>query len=65
MTMTFDEIKTAIMSLSVSDQRRLIIEILPKIWPQACLDDTCVEQVRELVDEATVEAYKKQHLDHI
>ena len=63
--MTFEEIKSAVLSLSGSDQRRLIVEILPKIWPQACADDSCVEQVRHLVDEAVVNEYKKQHLDHI
>jgi hypothetical protein len=58
--MTYEEIKTAVLNLSGSDQRRLIVEVLPKIWPQACVDDTCVEQVRSVVRE-----YKKQHLDHI
>ncbi len=63
--MTFEEIKSAVMSLSESDQRRFIVEVLPKIWPQACVDDACVEEVRGLVDESTVQEYRKQHLDHI
>ena len=63
--MTFEEIKAAVMELNESDQRRFIVEVLPKIWPLACVDDVCVEQVRGLVDEATVNEYRKQHLDHI
>jgi hypothetical protein len=65
MVMTYEEIKSAVFNLSGSDQRRLIVEVLPKIWPQACVDDSCVEKVRGLVDEAVVNEYKKQHLDHI
>jgi hypothetical protein len=65
MVMTYEEIKAAVLNLSGGDQRRLIVEVLPKIWPQACADDTCVEQVRGLVDEAVVKEYKKQHLDHV
>jgi hypothetical protein len=63
--MTVEELISAVMNLSVSDQRRFIVEILPKIWPKACADDTCVSKVRELVDEAVVKEYKKQHLDAI
>jgi len=63
--MTFEEVEFAVMNLSRTDQKRFIVEVLPKIWPQACVDDACVEQVRGLVDEATVKEYKKQHLDHI
>jgi hypothetical protein len=63
--MTFEELVSALKDLSTNDQRRFIIEVLPKIWPQACVDDACVAKVRELVDESTVKEYKKQHLDHI
>jgi hypothetical protein len=63
--MTFDELVSAVKDLSATDQRRFIVEVLPKIWPRACADDACVEKVRELVDESTVREYKKQHLDHI
>jgi hypothetical protein len=65
MVMTFEELVSALKNLSVNDQRRFIVEVLPKIWPQACVDDACVAKVRELVDEATVREYKKQHTDHI
>ena len=63
--MTFEEIKDAVMELSENDQRRFITEVVPEIWPRACLDDGCVDRLRELVDEATVNEYRKQHLDHI
>jgi hypothetical protein len=63
--MSFEELVSAVMSLSVNDQRRFIIEVLPRVWPRACVDDACVAKVRELVDEATVREYKRQHVDHI
>ena len=63
--MTFEELASALKNLSASDQRRFITEVLPKIWPQACVDDACVAKVRELVDESTVREYKKQHLGSI
>ena len=63
--MTFEEIKAAVMALGENDQRRFIVEVLPKIWPKACVDDACVDRVRELVDDSTINEYRKQHLDHI
>lgn len=52
--MTVDEIKRAVLNLSLEDQGRFIVEVLPEIWPKACLDDVCLSKVRELVDEAAV-----------
>lgn len=63
--MTFEEVKSAVLSLSEADQKRLIMEVVPQIWPKACIDDTCVDTVRELVDEATVKKYKEQHMGGI
>ena len=63
--MTFEEAKSAVMSLSGADQRRLIVEVIPQIWPKACVDDSCVDKVRELVDEATVKRYKEEHMGSI
>lgn len=63
--MTFEDVKTAVMSLDDADQRRLIAEVVPVIWPKVCLDDSCVRRVRELVDEDTVKEYRKQHMDHL
>lgn len=63
--MTFAEVKSAVLNLSEADQKRLIIEVIPEIWPKACVDDACVGKVRELVDEATVKRYKEQHMGNI
>lgn len=63
--MTFEEVKAAVLKLSEADQKRLIMEVVPQIWPKACIDDSCVDKVRELVDEATVKKYKEQHMGGI
>lgn len=63
--MTFEEIKSAVMGLSEKDQQKLIMEIVPQIWPKACRDDACVQRVRELVDEEAIRKYREQHMGHI
>lgn len=63
--MTFDEIKNAILSLSDAEQKKLITEVIPAIWGKACSDDTCVLEMRKLVDEDTIKAYRKQHMNGI
>jgi hypothetical protein len=63
--MTYDQIKDAVLNLDENDQKRLILEVIPQIWPKACTDDACLKKVRELVDEDAVKAYREQHLDHI
>ena len=63
--MTFEEVRSAVLNLSEADQRRFIVEVIPQIWPKACTDDSCVDKVRELVDEATVKRYREQHMGGI
>lgn len=63
--MTFEEIKDATLNLDGNGQKRLVMELLPAIWPKVCLDEECLIKVRELVDEATVKSYYDQHMDHI
>ncbi|MCU0588739.1 MAG: hypothetical protein MUF52_11360 [Syntrophobacteraceae bacterium] len=63
--MTFQELKAAVMGLSVEDQKRLITEVIPTIWSKACLDDQCLLKVRELVDEDTVKKYRAQNMGGI
>jgi hypothetical protein len=63
--MTFEEIKQAILNLSPADQKRLIIEVVPEIWGEACQDDECLIKIRSLVDEDTVKNYRKQHMNGI
>jgi hypothetical protein len=63
--MTFEEIKQAILNLSPADQKRLIVEVVPEIWGEACQDDECLIKIRSLVDEDTVKNYRKQHMNGI
>lgn len=63
--MTFDEIRTAIIGLSAADQKKIILEIVPQLWPKACADDACVQRMRTLVDDAVINKYREEHLDHI
>ncbi|MFZ0942934.1 MAG: hypothetical protein WB930_18385 [Syntrophobacteraceae bacterium] len=63
--MTLGEIKSAILGLSEADQTKFITEVVPLVWPKACLDDFCVAKFRELVDEATVKEYREQHMGSI
>jgi hypothetical protein len=63
--MTFEEIKSAILSLCAEDQKRLITEVVPQLWQKACTDSSCLAKMRELVDEETIKNYKEQHMDGI
>lgn len=63
--MTFDEIKNAILNLSAADQKKLIVEVIPTLWGKACTDDTCVLEMRKLVDEDVIANYRKQHMNGI
>jgi hypothetical protein len=63
--MTFDEIRTAIVDLSAADQKKIILEIVPQLWPKACVDDACVQRMKTLLDDAVINKYREQHMDHI
>jgi hypothetical protein len=63
--MLFDEIKTAITNLDERDQRRLVLEVLPAIWPNLVGDDACIKLIRNLVDEESVRRYQEEHMDHL
>ena len=63
--MNFEAIKAAVVTLDASDQRRVVLELLPEIWPQIVGDDSCLKLIRKLVDEASVRRYRQEHLDHI
>lgn len=63
--MTFEDIKSAVMSLSAADQKRLIMDVVPAIWPKACTDEACVVRMKELVDEEIVKKYREEHMDGI
>jgi hypothetical protein len=63
--MTFDEIKAAIMGLDDKEQKRVVLEVLPEIWPKIVGDDACVHLLRKLVDEESVKRYREEHMDSI
>ena len=63
--MKFDEIKAAVMNLAKGEQRRVVLELLPAIWPQIVGDDACIKLLRKLVDAESVKKYQEEHLDHI
>jgi len=63
--MTFEEVKAAVMGLSAADQKRLIIEVVPQVWPKACVDESCVMRMKELVDDEMIKKYREQHMDSI
>jgi hypothetical protein len=63
--MKFDEIKAAIMNLDEGEHRRVVLELLPEIWPKIVGDDACLKFLRKLVDEISVKKYQEEHLDHI
>jgi hypothetical protein len=64
-SMKFDEIKAAVMNLAEGEQRRVVLELLPAIWPQIVGDDACIKLLRKLVDAESVKKYQEEHLDHI
>ena len=63
--MKFDEIKVEIMNLDEKEQRRVVLELLPEIWPQIVRDDSCIKLLRKLVDEESVRRNQEEHMDHI
>jgi hypothetical protein len=63
--MQFEAIKAAVMNLDEGDQRRVVLELLPAIWPQIVGDASCLTLIRTLVDEESVKRYQEEHLDHI
>jgi hypothetical protein len=63
--MKFEEIKAAVMNLDEGEQRRVVLELLPEIWPQIAGDDSCINLIRKLVDAESVRRYQQEHIDHI
>ena len=63
--MTFAELKTAVLNLEQSEQKRLILEVFTEIMPNICTDETCLSKIRNFVDEATIKTYRDQHMDGI
>ncbi|MGO9621650.1 MAG: hypothetical protein ACLPT6_09625 [Desulfobaccales bacterium] len=63
--MTFDEIKEAVRGLDDQGKKRVIIELLPEIWPKIIGDAACLEFIRKMVDEEAVRKYKDEHMGAI
>ena len=63
--MKFEAIKAAVMNLDAGEQRRVVLELLPAIWPKIVEDDSCLKLLRKLVDEESVKKYQQEHMDHI
>jgi hypothetical protein len=63
--MTFDQIKAAVLKLNKKEQRRVIQELLPAMWPNLVDDESSIQFLRKLVDEESVRKYKEEHLGHI
>jgi hypothetical protein len=63
--MQFEAIKAAIMNLDEGEQRKVVLELLPEIWPKIVGDEACIKLLRKLVDEESVKRYQQEHMDHI
>ncbi len=63
--MKYEDLKAALLNLEDREQRRLILELLPEIWPKLAADNACVAVLRKLLDEESVRIFQEEHLDHI
>ncbi|EKD34870.1 MAG: hypothetical protein ACD_75C02156G0004 [uncultured bacterium] len=63
--MTLGEIKTAILTLDQTEQKRLLLEVLTEIMPKVCTDEACLDQIRNFVDEESIKSYREQHMSGI
>ena len=63
--MSFEEIKNKIANLDIHDQRRLIREMIPKVWEKACADPSCFLKLKELVDSTAWRPYDEMHMGGI
>ena len=63
--MTFDEIKAAVRGLDDRGKKRVVMELLPEIWPKIIGDAACLEFLRKMVDAEAVRKYKDEHMDAI
>ncbi|TKB24140.1 hypothetical protein FCL47_19715 [Desulfopila sp. IMCC35006] len=63
--MTFEQVKSAVLNLGETEQKRLITEVLTEIMPKVCRDEDCLSQIRNFVNQETVREYREQHMDSI
>lgn len=63
--MKFEELKAAVLDLDLSDQKRLLLEVMTEILPKACSDDIFLSKLGNFIDEEAVRTYKEQHMNGI
>ena len=63
--MTFDEVRAAIMAMAAQEKKRIVMEVLPEIWPKIVEDEACLDFLRKLVDQEAVRKYKEEHMGNI
>jgi hypothetical protein len=63
--MTFAEIKAAVTALDDEGKKRVVMELLPEIWPKIVGDEACLEFIRKMIDEEAVRKYKEEHMGAI
>ncbi|RPH44078.1 MAG: hypothetical protein EHM86_00270 [Desulfobulbaceae bacterium] len=63
--MKFEELKAAVLDLDLSDQKRLLLEVMGEIMPKVCTDDIFLSKIGKFIDEEVVRTYKEQHMNGI
>ena len=63
--MTYEEVKSAVLSLDQNEQKNLVMEVLTELLPKVCTDEACLSQIRDFVNEETIKTYREQHMDGI
>jgi hypothetical protein len=63
--MTFEQVKSAVLSLAENEKKRLILEVLTEMLPEVCTDEECLDQIRHFVNEETIRTYREQHMGGI
>ena len=63
--MTYEDARDAVLNLNKTEQKRLVLEVLPEILSQVCTDEACLSMIRNFVNEETIRTYKEQHMDGI
>lgn len=63
--MTFEQVKSAVLNLDQTEQKRLIMEVLTEILPAVCTDEECLSQIRNFVNEETIRTYREQNMGGI
>lgn len=63
--MNCKDLKAAIMKLDKVEQRKLMLAVLPEIWPNLAGDAACIKLIKQLVDAESIQQFQEEHMDHI